>query len=145
MDGENQFVENIMHASVVTIDIGMSARDAASMMADANVGCVVVTKDGRPMGIITERDLVRRVMVDGRPFGCAIPDVMSSPLITTDPDVPIWDLAQKMKSNAIHKIPVQKDGILIGIVTATDIVKAHSLASSTDLFKITQEILNRVR
>ena len=73
-----------------------------------------------------------------------VAEVMSSPLITIGADVPIWDLAQKMKSNSIHKIPVRRKDNLIGIVTATDIVKAHSLASDAELCKVTEQILNRL-
>ena len=145
MDGENQFVENIMHANVISIDSSMTVKDAANMMNEADVGCIVVTDGDKPVGMITERDLVRRIMVKNRPQETIISEVMSSPLITTSTDVPVWDLAQKMKSNAIHKIPVENNGTLIGIVTATDIVKAHSLASDTNLCKITEQILNRLQ
>lgn len=143
MDGENQFVKNIMHDSVISIDLTMTAKDAAVMMNDADVGCVVVTDGGKPVGIITERDLVRRIIVKNKPEDTTVAEVMSSPLITTGADTLIWDLAQKMKVNSIHKIPVESNGTLIGIVTATDIVKAHSLASDTELCKITEQILNR--
>lgn len=145
MDGENQFVENIMHANVISIDSTMTVNDAAVMMRDADVGCVVVTDNGKPIGIITERDLVRRIMVKNKPQETVVAEVMSSPLITTGTDVLIWDLAQKMKVNSIHKIPVERNGTLIGIVTATDIVKAHSLASDTELCRITEQILNRLQ
>lgn len=145
MDGEGQFVKNIMNANVISIDSSMTAKDAATMMNDARVGCIVVTDGSRPVGMITERDLVRRIMVQGKPQDTRVADIMSSPLITTGPDVPIWELAQQMKSNAIHKIPVQDNDVLVGIVTATDIVKAHSLASDAELCKITEQILNRLQ
>ena len=145
MDGENQFVENIMHTNVISIDSAMTVKDAAVMMSDADVGCVVVTDGGKPVGIITERDLVRRIIVKNKPQETTVVEVMSAPLITTRTDVPIWDLAQKMKVSSIHKIPVERNGTLIGIVTATDIVKAHSLASDTELCKITEQVLNRLQ
>lgn len=144
MDGENQFVENIMSANVISIDSSMTVGDAAAMMNDAQVGCVVVTDGKLPVGIITERDLVQRVMVKDLPHDTNVTDVMSSPLVTSTADVPIWELAHKMKAKAVHKIPVQKNNILVGIVTTTDIVKAHSLASSTELCKVTEQILNRI-
>jgi len=144
MDGENQFVESIMNPNVISIDSSMTVKDAADMMSDAQVGCVVVTDGRLPVGIITERDLVQRVMVKGLPHDTGVTDVMSAPLVTSTADVPIWELAHKMKAKSIHKVPVQKNNILVGIVTATDIVRAHSLASSTELCKVTEQILNRI-
>ena len=144
MDGEGQFVEDIMNKNVVSIDANTTIKDAAIMMNDANVGCVIVTDGTSPIGIITERDLVRRVMINDLQLDKKVTDVMSTPLIAANINTPIWDLAQKMKINSLHKIPIQDDGQLVGIVTATDIVKAHSLASKTELCKITEQILSRI-
>ena len=145
MDGEGQFVENIMSSDVVSVDSSATVKHAAAVMNDAGVGCVIVTDGKKPVGIITERDLVRRVIVQNRSQDTAVSDIMSSPLVVIGPDAPIWELAQQMKTSSIHKIPVQSNDVLVGIVTATDIVKAHSLASDAELCRITEQILNRLQ
>lgn len=143
MDGEGQFVENIMNPDVISVDSSVTARDAATIMADAGVGCVVITDGKKPIGMVTERDLVWHLIAQNKPSSICIADIMSSPIIMTTPDAPIWELAQQMKANSIHKVPVQRDDVLVGIVTATDIVRAHSLASDSEIYKITGMFLNR--
>jgi len=69
---------------------------------------------------------------------------MSTPLITAKPDYNLWELAQTMKTKKIHKIPVEKDNRLVGIITATDIVRLHSLATGSEICKITEQVLMRV-
>jgi len=118
-------------------------KDAATMMTDAKVGCLIVTKNNAPVGMLTERDLVRRVISTDKPLSTPVSEVMSTPLITAKPDFTLWELAQIMKTKSIHKIPVEKDNQLVGILTATDIVKLHSLASSSEMCKITEQILHR--
>jgi len=144
MEGEGHFVEDVMQKNVIAIDSSMSTKDAANMMTDAKVGCLVVTKNNAPVGIITERDLVRRVIATDKLTSTIVSEIMSTPLITAKPDYTLWELAQMMKTKSIHKIPIEKDNRLVGMITATDIVKLHSLASSSEICKITEQILVRI-
>jgi len=144
MEGEGHFVEDVMQKNVIAIDSSMSAKDAANMMTDAKIGCLIVTKNNAPVGILTERDLVRRVIATDRLTSTAVSKIMSTPLITAKPDYTLWELAQMMKTNSIHKIPVEKDNQLVGMITATDIVKLHSLASGSEICKITEQIFLRM-
>jgi len=144
MEGEGHFVEDVMKKNVISIDSSLSAKDAAIMMTDAKVGCLVVTKNNAPVGILTERDLVRRVVSTDKPSSTPISEIMSTPLFTAKPDYTLWELAQIMKTKSIHKIPVEKDNRLVGIITATDIVRLHSLASGSEICKITEQILKRI-
>ena len=139
------FVKDVMRKNVVSIDSEMSVKDAAIMMTDTNVGCVVVTRGNAPIGIITERDFVKRIVSQEKSFSTKVSDVMSFPLITVDSDDTVWEAAEKMKSNNIHKAPVQVDGKLAGIITATDLVKICSVGSDSEMRSIADAILIRMK
>jgi len=144
MEGEGHFVEDVMKKNVISIDSSLTVKDAATMMTDAKVGCLVVTKDNEPVGMLTERDLVRRVISADKPSSTPVSEIMSTPLITAKPDYTLWELAQIMKTKSIHKIPIEKDNRLVGIITSTDIVRLHSLASGSEICKITEQVLKRI-
>ena len=140
---KTSFVNEVMQKNVISIDSTSSVKDAATLMTDAKVGCVVVTKNNAPVGIITERDLVRRVISADKPSSVLVSVVMSSPLIIAKPDYNLYELAQIMKTKGIHRIPVEKDNQLVGIVTSTDIVRIHCLATGPEICKITEQIVSR--
>ena len=70
---------------------------------------------------------------------------MSFPLITVDSDETVWEASELMKKNKIHKLPVQSDGKLVGIITATDIVKLCSTGSDSEMRRIADSILVRLQ
>jgi len=138
------FVKDIMKKNVITIDEAESIQDAAQMMTDANVGCVIVTRKDVPVGIITERDFVTKVAAEGRPLFTEVSEVMSLPLTTVDPDDTVWDAAEIMRSKGIHKLPVQEGTKIVGIVTTTDFVKICSYGSDSQMRNICDQILMRI-
>jgi len=139
------FVKDIMRKAVVSIDSAMTVKDAAIMMDDANVGCVVITRGNAPIGILTERDFVKRVISQEMDLATPLADVMSFPLITVDCDDTVWEAAEIMKKNKIHKAPVEEQGKLIGIITITDIVKRCSMGSDSEMRNIADSILIRLK
>ncbi len=139
------FVKDVMRKNVISIDSSMTVKDAAIMMADANVGCVVITRGNAPIGILTERDFVKRIVSEERDLSTPLADVMSFPLITVDSDDTIWEAAEIMKRNKIHKAPVEDQGKLVGIITATDIVKLCSMGSDSEMRNIADAILIRLQ
>jgi len=139
------FVKDIMRKSVVSIDSAMTVKDAATMMDDANVGCVVITRGNAPIGILTERDFVKKVVTQEMDLATPLADVMSFPLITVDCDDTVWEAAEIMKKNKIHKAPVVEQGKLIGIITTTDIVKLCSMGSDSEMRNIVDSILIRLK
>jgi len=146
MDKEEKshFVEEVMQKNVISIDSISSVKDAAIMMMDTSVGCLVVTNGKTPIGMVTERDLARRVISRDLPSNIPISEVMSSPLIKGKQDYTLWEIAQLMKTNSIHRIPIEKDDQLVGILTSTDLVKTFCLASGNEICKITENILYRI-
>jgi len=134
-----------MRKNVISIDSSMTVKDASIMMTDTNVGCVVITRGNAPIGILTERDFVKRIVSEDRDLSTPLADVMSFPLIAVDSEDTIWEAAEIMKRNKIHKAPVEDQGRLVGIITATDIVKICSMGSDSEMRHIADSILIRLQ
>jgi len=139
------FVKEVMKKDVLTIDSQMTVKDAALLMGDTDVGCVIITKDNAPVGILTERDFVKRITAKELPLSTSLSEVMSSPLKVTTPNDTVWDAAEVMQGNNIHKLPVQEDGLIVGIITTTDLVKLCSLGSDSNMRNVVDQILLRMR
>jgi CBS domain-containing protein len=134
-------VQDIMKKVVLSIDASMAVIDAAKMMDDASVGAIVVIQENIAVGIITERDIVKRVVAKGKPSQMNVKEVMSPNLVVINPNNTILDLAQLMKERQIHRVPVVKDDILIGMVTSFDLVRFCSIGGEPEISKITDQIL----
>lgn len=139
------FVSDIMKKNVISIDSSMTVQDAAKMMDDASIGAIVVLENGIAIGIITERDLTRRVIAKGKPLTTNVKEVMSSPLIVINPDDSVWEAAQLMKTRKIHRIPAVKNNQLVGMITTSDIVKLCSIGSDSEMRNIVDQILLRTK
>jgi CBS domain-containing protein len=107
-----------------TIDAAALVADVAKIMHEQNVGSVVVTKGGRPAGIVTDRDLVLRVLVPDKPAArTAVGDVMSSPLVTVADHATAIEAATRMRERKVRRLPIlAADGGLVGLVTFDDLV-----------------------
>jgi CBS domain-containing protein len=138
-------VSSIMKKNVVSIDGSMTVQDAAKMMDDASIGAVVVLENGIAAGIVTERDLVRRVIARGKSFTTNVKEIMSTPIIVINPDDSVWELAQLMKTRRIHRVPAVKENRLVGMVTTSDIVRLCSIGSDPEMTRITEQILLRIK
>jgi CBS domain-containing protein len=139
------FVSDIMRKNVISIDSSMTVQDAAKMMDDASIGAIVVLENGIAIGIITERDLTRRVIAKGKPLTTNVKEVMSSPLIVINPDDSVWEAAQLMKTRKIHRMPAVKNNQLVGMITTSDIVKLCSIGSDSEMRNIVDQILLRTK
>lgn len=139
------FVKDVMKTNIVSIDSSKTIKEAACMMDDSNVGCVIITKDSTPVGILTERDFVKRVAAQNKDLSSPLSDVMSSPLTTINSDETVWEAAEKMKQNSIHKLPVIDDNKVTGIITTTDLVEICSMGSDSSMRNICDQILMRMK
>jgi len=139
------FVKDVMKTNVISIDSSMTVKDAACMMADANVGCIIITKDNTPSGILTERDFVKKIASKNKALSTPLSEVMSAPLTMIGPDETVWEAAEMMKQNGIHKLPVQEGNKVIGIITTTDLVELCSLGSDSNMRNICDQILLRIK
>jgi len=113
-----------MSKEVHTVDYDATVTEAAGIMAadENNQGYVIVLKKGTPKGIVTERDLVNKV-VAGRldPSKTLVSEVMSAPLVTIDPDEDLLTASQMMKEQNVRKLVVVREDIIYGIITVKDI------------------------
>lgn len=117
-------VEDVMSSPVITIKETDSVLGAAKLMKKHEIGCVVVVdKSGKPRGLITERDVVRRVSAsDLVPSNVAAGKIMSKSPATVEPTANVTDAAKKMRELKIRRLVVVQDGKLKGIITSNDIV-----------------------
>jgi signal-transduction protein with cAMP-binding, CBS, and nucleotidyltransferase domain len=139
------FVKDVMSKNMLTMDKSISLQEAAQKMSELGIGCVIVTDKNKPVGIVTERDFVTRVASEGRPLFTEIIEVMSSPLITISPEETIWEASEMMKEKSIHKLPVKENEQIVGIITTTDIVKISSVGSDSEMRRICDQILMRMK
>jgi CBS domain-containing protein len=118
--------KEIMVTNIATIEPDKNIVDAAKIMKGRRIGSLVVVKGSKPIGIITERDIVRKLIAEGKDAkNVKVKDLMSYPLITASPDDDVEVLAKRMSKNEIRRLPVvDNDGRLVGMITATDIAKS---------------------
>ena len=140
-----EIVQNMMKHQVITLGATVTIKDAAKIMEDSGVGCVVVMDQNIAVGILTERDFVRRVAAHEKPLSTPVKEVMSSPLIVISPDESVWELAEIMKLRRIHKVPVVRENRLVGIVTTTDLTKLCSAGSDSEMRRVVDQILLRMK
>ena len=129
-------VKDIMSSPVVTLDEDATSNKVAILMEKNDLGCVIVTnKTGKPVGIITERDMVLRVIAKIlRPDTTKAKEIMTSPLLAIDPEATISEAARRMSRLDIRRLAVVYKGNLVGIVSSRDI-----LAVMPELIEIIQE------
>jgi CBS domain-containing protein len=117
-------VEDVMVEDVVTVEESVTVKKAVEIMNKYEIGCLIVTKRGKPIGIVTERDMLTRVLAEMRsPERTKIIDIMSRPLIVADPRMEIEEAARLMFKMKVKKLPVVSNGKLVGLVTLTDIAR----------------------
>jgi CBS domain-containing protein len=129
-------VKDVMTSPVVTIEETAAANKVAELMLDNKVGCVIVVdKMGNAIGIVTERDLVGRILAKSlAPSSTKAKDFMTSPLVTVEPDANVTDAARMMSKKDIRRLGVLYKGKLVGIVSSKDI-----LGVMPELLEIMQE------
>ena len=114
-------VGKIMTPKVTTIDSSERVREAAVLMAEKHIGSILVTKGGRPFGIVTQSDIVRWAALGEELFLAKLKDLSSRPLVTAKYGKTVEEAARIMMKNRIHKLPIIKDDKILGIVTITDL------------------------
>jgi CBS domain-containing protein len=112
-------------SEVITITPDASVRDLLALLAEHNVGAVVVSGDGTAVdGIVSERDVVRRLHDDEAVLGGTVAAIMTSDVETCEPDTSVDDLRVVMTERRIRHVPVVTDGRLTGIISIGDVVKS---------------------
>ena len=125
-------VKDVMTKTVISVESNKTVIEAAALMAENDVSNLIVMDDNTPIGIVTERDFVRRVLAKETPSKTKISEIMSTPLRVIDPDAPLKEAARRMVKKRIRRLPVIKDNKLVGIITATDFARHLSKKTFTD-------------
>ena len=123
-------VGDVMVKKVVTVSSDQTVRQAAQKMTKFGIGCLVVMRDDVAAGILTESDLLERALAAAvNPETTLVGQVMSSPVVTVDPEVSLEDAVELMFKHKIKKLPVVEQGndgeMLVGLVTLTDIARLY--------------------
>jgi CBS domain-containing protein len=116
---------------VVRVAADATLRDVAEALTQGNIGAVVLGDDARPAALVSERDVVHAVAV-GRDPATPAHDVASTELVWCDADSTVEDVAGEMMDRYIRHVLVEEDGVLVGIVSARDLLGAYSV-DATDL------------
>ncbi len=118
-------VKDVMVTNIITIEAGATARKAAELMNRHDIGCIIVVNYDKPIGIVTERDMLKRIMLQGRDSRRSrISYIMSKPLITVSPETDLREAITLMTERRIKKLPVVEDGNLRGLLSITDTVRS---------------------
>lgn len=117
-------VRDIMTKNIVMIDHDKTALEAAKIMTEKGISSLFVVKDNHPIGIVTERDFIKKICAKELSVAeVKISDIMSKILTTADPDTAIEVAVQRMVNHKIRRLPIMEGGKLVGIITVTDLAK----------------------
>ncbi len=116
-------VREIMSHPIITGDEDALVSEIVKDMADLDIGSVVITSEGKPVGIITERDIALKVLLkDKRASEVKAKEIMSSPLVTIEPEASIDEASELAATEWIKRLPVVENGVLVGIVSIRNIL-----------------------
>jgi CBS domain-containing protein len=117
-------VEDVMVKEVIKINENVTTRKAAVLMNKHEIGCLIAVDKGKISGILTERDLLKRVVAEAKDASkLRVRDVMTSPLVTAEPKMDLGEAVRLMFQMKIKKLPVVEDKRLMGLVSLTDIAR----------------------
>jgi CBS domain-containing protein len=126
---------------VLSVDVNETVFDAISLMAQVNIGAVLVQKGDTIAGIFTERDYLQRIALQSRSSKqTRVGDVMTTPVISADPDDTVQQCMETMTTCHCRHLPVVQDGKLLGIVSIGDLVKKMLDEKQQEVEKLNQYI-----
>lgn len=116
-----------MIEKVVSIRADATIKEAVNLMNQHEIGCLIVAEKGEAVGILTERDILKRVISKSKDAEWTkVSEIMSKPLIVGSPDMYVEDAAKLMFKRNIKKLPIRENGQLVGLITLSDIARvAH--------------------
>jgi len=116
-------VFEVMNKAVIVMDINSDIPAIAREMVSRDAGSVIITENGKAMGIITERDFVKSIVTeDRRPSDVKASEILSTPLVTVEPETSIIEASEIMLKANIKRLPVLRNDIVIGVISNTDIL-----------------------
>ena len=125
---EMVYVKEIMHSDVKTARPDSAVSHVVEKMNRFDIGSIVIVQEKRPIGIITERDVLRKVVehcLD--PSVCKAKEIMTAPIVTLEENSSVTDAMKLMAGRRIKRLPVVRNQELVGIVTATDLIRNNPM------------------
>jgi len=119
-------VDDFMTKDVITADEETSVIKIVGIMGGKRIGSVIITRDGEPFGIFTERDLLTNFLAKGKALFTEVAPECSQPLIVIPAGTSVHRAAATMALRHIRRLPIVRDGKLVGIITARDLVEAYA-------------------
>ena len=114
--------ENVMTTEVAVMNKSASVKKAAEVMAQEDVSAIIVTVEGKAIGIVTERDILRRIVAeDKNAMKTKLKEIMPSPLVTIEPSTDLEEAARLMFEKRMKNLPVVHENRLIGLINLQDI------------------------
>jgi len=136
-------VKDIMVKEIITVNPTTKIRDAVELMNKNQIGCLVVTRKGKPIGIMTERDVLKKIVCKCKnPEQTRVSEIMSKPLIVGRGDMNWLEAAKLMLDRNIKKLPILDGERLVGLVTLSDIARMRVL-QALEIDTLTFGILSR--
>jgi IMP dehydrogenase len=118
-------VEDVMVENVISVPERATVKEAAELMNQHEIGCLIVVKNGKPVGIVTKTDMVKRVILGPvDPENTMVRKIMSRPLVVVNTQISIEEASKIMRERKIRKLPVIEKGRLVGLITTIDIVRS---------------------
>lgn len=141
-------LEDVLHkkakAGVVTADASLLMREAVQLMATHNIGALVVTDNGAPVGIVTERDVLRNVARTGASFlETPVSDCMTCDIMVGTYDIDVEAAKAVMTERRFRHMPIMHDGKLVGIVSIGDIVHSQLTTAQAETLYLRDYIRGR--
>lgn len=127
-------VKDVMKKPVITIPADAGIFEAAKLMREYKIGALVVVARDFPTGILTETDIIYKVVAEKKPITTKIKEVMTQDLKTAAEDEDTSQAAKVMAAHAIRRLPVVRNKKLVGIITLRDIVKAEAVEKGSDYY-----------
>jgi len=125
-------IGKLMVRNVVTLPIDASAHDAVKLMNKNRIGCLVAVYNSGIAGILTERDLLERVLEKGKNSKeTTVSEIMTRQVIVGNPDMELVEATRLMFENNVKKLPIVEENRLVGLVTLTDIARATCVDKKT--------------
>ena len=132
-DGEDQReeslplrVRDVMVKEVITVDKDSTVKEAVDVMNEFQIGSLIVLERGKAVGIVTERDFLRRVLAKAKDvMNTKVREIMTTPLVVVEPSMDLEDAVKLMFQSKIKKLAVVDANKLVGIVTLTDIARVQ--------------------
>jgi len=138
-------IREVMTPNPRTVAPTDSIQNAARIMREEDTGAVPVVDNGRPVGILTDRDIVVRAVADGGELSRPVSDIVTEGIIAATPDMSTREAAELMSEHQVRRLPVVENDRLVGIVSLGDIAvkDAHDRMTGDTLEKVSEGVKER--